>query len=77
MMLTSLNSLRSPAEFFLDEDGVVRLLRAKVERAGSQTVFAKKHQLSRTNLNKILTGALPPTKSVIKALRLRRVYIPE
>jgi hypothetical protein len=57
MMLLSLNSLGSPADFFLDEDDVVRLLRAEIALAGSQTAFAKKHQLSRTNLNKILTGA--------------------
>jgi DNA-binding phage protein len=66
-----------PSGSFLDDDDVVRLLRAEVELAGGQAVFARKAGLNRSNLNKILNGMLSPTKSVIKALKLRRVYISE
>jgi hypothetical protein len=34
-----------------DEDDVVRLLRAAVEREGSQTAFAKRHGIERTRIN--------------------------
>jgi DNA-binding phage protein len=65
-----------PAAIY-DDDDVVRLLRAEVERVGGQTAFARKCGLSRANLNKILHGSLSPTKSVIKALKLRKVYVSE
>jgi hypothetical protein len=68
---------RAPSDSFLDDDDVVRLLRIEVEAAGSQSAFAKKHGLGRVSINKILTGARSPPKSVITALKLRRVYIPK
>ena len=57
-----------------DEDDVVRLLRAAVEREGSQTAFARRHGIERTGVNAILSGKRPITDSVADALGLRRTY---
>jgi CHASE2 domain-containing sensor protein len=57
-----------------DEDDVVRLLRAAVEREGSQTAFARRHGIERTRVNAILSGKRPVTDSVADALGLRRTY---
>ena len=57
-----------------DEDDVIRLLRAAVEREGSQTAFAKRHSIERTRINAILSGKRPVTESVVSALGLRRTY---
>ena len=39
-----------------NEDDLVRLLRAAVEREGSQTAFAKRHGVDRVLVNMILNG---------------------
>lgn len=57
-----------------DDDDVVRLLRAAVEREGSQTAFARRHGIERTRINAILSGKRPITESVANALGLRRTY---
>jgi CHASE2 domain-containing sensor protein len=57
-----------------DEDDVVRLLRAAVEREGSQTAFARRHGIERTRVNAILSGKRPVTDSVANALGLRRTF---
>ena len=57
-----------------DKDDVVRLLRAAVEREGSQTAFARRHGIERTRVNAILSGKRPVTDSVADALGLRRTY---
>jgi glucokinase len=57
-----------------DDDEVVQLLRAAVEREGSQVAFAKRHDLERTLLNQILAGKRPVSVSVVEALGLRKVY---
>ena len=60
-----------------DEDDVVRMLRAAVEREGGQSVFAKHHGLNRALLNRILNGKRPVSGSVAKALGLRKMYVAE
>jgi hypothetical protein len=60
-----------------DDADVVRLLKAAVEREGSQTAFAKRHGVERTRLNGILRGKLPVGRPIAKALGLRRVYTAE
>ena len=60
-----------------DEDDVVHLLRAAVEREGGQSAFAKRHGINRTYVNMILNGKRSVGKFVAKALRLRKVYIPK
>ena len=57
-----------------DEEDIVRLLRAAVEREGSQTAFARHHGIERTRVNAILSRNRPITESVVNALGLRRTY---
>jgi hypothetical protein len=57
-----------------EEDDVVRLLSAAIEREGGQTAFAKRHGLDRSGINMILHRKKRMNDSVA-ALRLRRVYV--
>ena len=57
-----------------NDDEVLILLRAAVEREGNQVAFARHHGLQRASLNMILNGKRPVSEKVIKALGLRRVY---
>jgi len=59
----------------LDVEDVVRLLRSEVKRAGGQAAWAGKAGLNRIVVNKVLNGKALPTKKIIKALKLRIVYI--
>jgi hypothetical protein len=56
---------------------VVHLLRAEVDRAGGQTAWAKRAQVHRTIVNRVLKGRKLPNKKIIRALRLRAVFVPE
>jgi hypothetical protein len=58
----------------LDDKDVVRLLRSEVERAGGQSAWARRERIDRTLLNRVLCGQKPPTKEIIRALRLCNVY---
>lgn len=60
-----------------DQDDVARLLRAAVEREGSQSAFAKRHGVDRVLVNMILNGKRPVSDTIAKALGLRKVYIVE
>jgi hypothetical protein len=51
-----------------------QLLRAAVEREGSQVTYARRHGLERSQLNQILAGKRPVSASVVKALGLQKVY---
>jgi hypothetical protein len=53
---------------------VVRLLKAAVEREGSQLAYAKHHGVDRAHLNQILNGKKHIGPSFLKALGLRNVY---
>ena len=50
---------RQPA---LDNEGVVRLLRSEVKRAGGQSSWARRERIDRTMLNRVGTRR-PPTRS--------------
>jgi DNA-binding phage protein len=56
---------------------VVQLLRAAIAREKNQTAYARRHGLERTGLNMILRGKRPVSDAVMKALGLRKVYVPE
>ena len=58
-----------------DEDDVVRMLRAAVEREGGQSAFAKHHRVYRGSVNRVLKGKLPVGDAIAKVLKLRRVYV--
>jgi hypothetical protein len=60
-----------------DEVEVVRLLKAAIEREGSQSVFARRHGLDRSHLNQILLRNKPVSVSIAKTIGLRRVYAAE
>ena len=59
----------------LEAKDVVRLLRSEVSRAGGQAAWASKAGLNRIVVNKVLNGKTPPTKKIIKALKLRTVFV--
>jgi DNA-binding phage protein len=61
----------------LDVEDVVRLLRSEVKRAGGQAAWASKSGLNRIVVNKVLNGKTSPTKKIIKALKLRIVFVSE
>ena len=60
----------------LELKDVIELLRAEVERAGNQTMFAKKAGVDRAAVNKVLHGRLKPPPKIVRALNLRVVYLP-
>ena len=57
-----------------DHDEVVQLLKAAVEREGSQVAYAKRHRLDRAYLNQIMNGKKHASDAFLKALGLRNVY---
>jgi hypothetical protein len=59
----------------LNDDDVVDLLKAAVEREGSQSAFAKRYDVNRTQLNSVLNGKKPITAALAKTLGLRRAYV--
>ncbi len=60
-----------------NDDEVISLLRAAVEREGNQGAFAGRHGLERTSVNQILNRKKPVSGAVVKALGLRKVYAPK
>jgi len=60
-----------------DEDEVVGLLRAAVEREGGQKAFATRHGLDRAYVNMVLNGKARIREPLAKALGLRKVYAAE
>jgi plasmid maintenance system antidote protein VapI len=59
----------------LDNGDVKELLRSEIESAGGQTAFAKKFEVPRVTLSKILHGKRGLTKRIVKLLKLRVVYV--
>ena len=60
---------------FLTERDIVDLLRVKVVRAGSQEAWSKRTGVNRTIVNKVLHSVIPTTKEVLRALKIRTVYV--
>ena len=58
-----------------EEDDLVGLLRAAVEREGGQTAFAVRYQVDRSRVNRILSRQLRSSEAIAKALGLPRAYI--
>jgi hypothetical protein len=63
--------------FVFDEDEVIHLLRAAVDREGSQIAFADHYGIDRANVSAVLNGRRRINGSLVKALGLRKVYIVE
>jgi hypothetical protein len=60
-----------------NDSEVLQLLRTTVEREENQGVFARRHSINRSNLNRMLNGKRLVASAVLKALGLRKVYTPE
>ena len=58
-------------------EDVVVLLRSEIERAGGPLKWSKKTGLNRAVVYKVLNDITPPTKSIIRALKLRTVFVAE
>lgn len=58
----------------LDDQDVVCVLRSEVERSGGQSSWARRERIDRSLLNRVLHGRKPPTKQIIRALRLCNAY---
>jgi hypothetical protein len=61
----------------LNDDDVADLVRAAVKRAGSQSAFAKRYQIDRTDLCAFLNGRRGMSASLAKAFGLRRLWVVE
>lgn len=59
----------------LDLEDVMSLLRSEIERAGGQTAWSRMTGVHRTTVVKVLMGLQPITKSIIRALKLRTVFV--
>jgi DNA-binding phage protein len=60
-----------------DDHEVIQLLRAAIERMGSQDAFARRYGIDRTHLNQILSGKKSVNTAVMRAFHLRKVYAPK
>ena len=56
-------------------EDIITLLRSKVKRAGGQVAWSKKTGINRSTLYRVLTGRRLPTKKMIKALKLRTLFV--
>ena len=61
----------------LDDDDVADLVRAAVEREGSQIAFADRYGVDRAYVSTVLNGRRRVSGSLVKALGLRKAYIVE
>ena len=59
----------------LELKDVVPLLRAEVRRAGGVSAWSKKTGVNRSVASKVLNNLKPPSRSIIKALKLRTVFV--
>ena len=56
-------------------EDVIPLLRSKVKRGGGQVAWSKKTGINRSTLYRVLTGRRLPNKKIIRALKLRTVFV--
>jgi transcriptional regulator with XRE-family HTH domain len=61
----------------VEVEQVIQLLRRAVEREGNQGAFARRVGVSRSYINQALNGNKPIPDSVLKVLKLRRVFTSE
>ena len=61
----------------LDLQDVLRLLRSEIKRAGSQRRFAREASVNVSVVSKTLRGKVLPSQKVLRALKLRTVYLSE
>jgi hypothetical protein len=66
--------MRARKRHLLRIEDVIRILREEVEDAGGQAEWARQMGVNRPNMNSAITGKRPPTRDVLKALGLRKVF---
>jgi hypothetical protein len=59
----------------LNDDDVADLVRAAIEREGSQAAFAKPYGIDRSDLSAFLNGRRRISASLARALGFRRAYV--
>ena len=59
----------------LDLQDALRKLRSEVERAGSQRAFERKAGVNVSVVSKTLRGRVLPSEKILRALKLRIVYL--
>jgi DNA-binding phage protein len=59
----------------LEVSDVVSLLRYEIKRAGGQSAWARKTGIHRSEINKVINHQKPPSKTIIRALKLRMVVV--
>jgi hypothetical protein len=66
--------MKNRKEVFLGLEDIVRLLQDRVKRAGSQAEWARRNDVNPADLSSTITGKRPPTKDVLRALKLKKVF---
>jgi hypothetical protein len=61
----------------LELQDVLRLLRSETKRAGSQRRFATEASVNVSVVSKTLRGRVLPSQKILRALKLRTVYLSE
>ena len=59
----------------LDLQAAIQLLRSEIKRAGSQRAFARKAGVNVSVVSKTLRGMVLPSEKILRALKLRIVYL--
>jgi hypothetical protein len=59
----------------LNDDDVADLVKAAVKREGSQTAFAQRYGIDRTDLSAFLNGRRGISASLARVFGLRRVWV--
>jgi hypothetical protein len=68
---------KTAAMRILEKRDVVALLRSEVKKAGGVIAWSNKTGVHRTTVSKVIGNHGPPTKSIIRALKLRTVFADE
>jgi len=66
--------MKNRKEEFLGLEDIVRMLQDKIKRAGTQAEWARKNDVNPADLSSTITGKRPPTKDVLRALKLKKVF---
>jgi hypothetical protein len=66
--------MKNRKEVFLGLEDIVRILREKVKRVGTQAEWARENDVNPADLSSTITGKRPPTKDVLRALKLKKVF---
>ena len=66
--------MKNRKEVFLGLEDIVRLLQGRVKQAGTQAEWARKNDVNPADLSSTITGKRPPTKDVLRALKLKKVF---